>query len=178
MYLIVGLGNPGARYCYTRHNIGFRVADRISQAYGIPMGREKFKAVYGRGLIHDRDVILAKPQSYMNMSGPPTRHLAGYFKIDASNLLVIHDDIDFPFGKIKSKMKGGHGGHNGLRSLVQVFGSGDFARIRIGIGRPETKEEVTDYVLGRFDQEQENLLDEVILRAQDAVEAFISGKAG
>lgn len=173
MYLIAGLGNPGIRYYYTRHNIGFRIVDRLSQVYGIVLTQKKFNAVFGKGFIHDVPVILAKPMAYMNMSGPPVKQVAQYFKIDIINVLVIHDDIDFPFGKIKFKKKGGHAGHNGLRSLIKAFGSGAFSRIRIGIGRPDTREQVTDYVLGEFDPQQDALLDRVVSEAQEAVETII-----
>ena len=173
MYLIVGLGNPGRRYCFSRHNIGFRMIDRLSQVYGIPIDKEKFNAVYGKGFIHNVPVVLAKPMAYMNMSGPPTQQLAGYFDIDIMDVLVIHDDIDFPFGTIKFKEKGGHAGHNGVRSLIESFGSGSFSRIRIGIGRPDSGEEVTDYVLGRFDPQQGAVLDEVVSREQKAVETIV-----
>jgi PTH1 family peptidyl-tRNA hydrolase len=173
MYLIVGLGNPGRQYCFSRHNLGFRLIDRLSQVCGIPIDKKKFHAVYGKGHIHQVPVVLAKPMAYMNMSGPPIHQLARYFNIDVTDVLVIHDDIDFPFGTIKFKKKGGHAGHNGVRSLIESFGSGAFPRIRIGIGRPGSGGEVTDYVLGRFDPQQEAVLDEVVSKAQKAVEAII-----
>ncbi len=176
MHLIVGLGNPGRQYYYTRHNIGFRVIDRLSEIYGIPLNKEKFNAVYGKGFIREIPVILAKPMAYMNISGPPTRQIAGYFKIDVTDVLVVHDDIDLPFGKIKIKKKGGHAGHKGVRSLIETFGSGSFSRIRIGIGRPDNREEVTDYVLGRFDPQQQAVVEEVVSRAQEAVETIILNK--
>jgi PTH1 family peptidyl-tRNA hydrolase len=135
--------------------------------------KKKFHAVYGKGHIHQVPVVLAKPMAYMNMSGPPIHQLARYFNIDVTDVLVIHDDIDFPFGTIKFKKKGGHAGHNGVRSLIESFGSGAFPRIRIGIGRPGSGGEVTDYVLGRFDPQQEAVLDEVVSKAQKAVEAII-----
>ncbi len=176
MHLIAGLGNPGIRYHYTRHNIGFRIIDHLSEAYGIPLNKEKFKAAYGKGFINDTPVILAKPMAYMNMSGPPTRQIAEYFKIDVTDVLVIHDDIDLAFGKIKFKTKGGHAGHNGVRSLIETFGSGSFSRLRIGIGRPDNREEVTDYVLGRFDPQQEAVVEEVVYKAREAVEAIMLNK--
>jgi PTH1 family peptidyl-tRNA hydrolase len=176
MHLIVGLGNPGKQYYYTRHNIGFRIIDCLSQVHGIPINKEKFNAVYGKGFIREIPVILAKPMAYMNMSGPPTRKLAEYFKIDVTDVLVLHDDIDLLFGKIKIKKKGGNAGHKGIRSLIETFGSGAFSRIRIGIGRPDNREEVTDYVLGRFDPQQEAVVEEVVSKAQEAVETIMLNK--
>ncbi|MFH1075878.1 MAG: aminoacyl-tRNA hydrolase [Pseudomonadota bacterium] len=171
--LIVGLGNPGRRYYYHRHNIGFRVIDRLASEHNIDLNHERFQALYGRGNICGRDVVLMKPMAYMNLSGPPTRGVGKYFKMDASNLLVVHDDMDFPFGRIKFKEKGGNAGHKGIQSMIDTWGTGSFYRIRIGIGRPDTKEDVTDYVLGRFDYEQEVALDAVISAAQKVVEEIV-----
>ena len=118
-------------------------------------------------------MILAKPMTFMNLCGPAVRNLAHFFNLDTKDLLVIHDDIDLVFGKIKIKQKGGDGGHNGLKSLIEAFGSGAFARVRIGIGRPDTKQEVKGYVLNRFDAQQVAVLDKVITMAQDAVETLL-----
>jgi PTH1 family peptidyl-tRNA hydrolase len=171
--LIVGLGNPGAAYRLTRHNVGFMVTDRLAHRHRISFDSRKFKSIFGLGRIDGRRVILAKPMTFMNLSGPSVRDLAHFFSLDKENLLVIHDDIDLVFGKIKIKQKGGDGGHKGVKSLVEVFGSGAFARVRIGIGRPDTKQEVKGYVLSRFDASQEEVLDEVITMAQDAVETIL-----
>ncbi len=167
--LIVGLGNPGEEYRLTRHNIGFMVVDRLAYKQRILVDKRKFGAVYGLGRVDGRSVILAKPLTFMNMSGPAVRNLAHFFKVDTKDLLVIHDDIDLVFGKIKIKRKGGDGGHNGLKSLIEVIGNGTFARVRIGIGRPDTKQDVKRYVLNKFDAQQETVLDEVITMAQGAV---------
>jgi len=171
--LIVGLGNPGEAYRLTRHNIGFMVVDRLAYRHRILVDKRRLKAVFGLGRVDGRPVILAKPMTFMNLSGPAVRNLAHFFHLDAKDLLVIHDDIDLVFGKIKIKQKGGDGGHNGLKSLIEAFGSGVFARVRIGIGRPDTKVEVKGYVLNRFDAQQEAVLDEVITMAQDAVETIL-----
>ncbi len=171
--LIVGLGNPGAAYRRTRHNVGFMVTDRLAHKHQISYDNRKFKSVFGLGRIDGRRVILAKPMTFMNLSGPSVRDLAHFFSLDKENLLVIHDDIDLVFGKIKIKQKGGDGGHNGIRSLVEAFGSGEFARIRIGIGRPATKQDVKGYVLNSFDARQKAVLDEVITMAQDAAETLL-----
>ena len=171
--LIVGLGNPGEAYRLTRHNIGFMVVDRLAYRHRILVDKRRFEAVFGLGRVDGQCVILAKPMTFMNMSGAAVQNLAHFFNLDTQNLLVIHDDIDLVFGKIKIKQKGGDGGHNGLKSLIETFGSGVFARVRIGIGRPDAKQEVKGYVLSRFDSRQETVLDEVISTAQDAVETIV-----
>ncbi|MGD9022873.1 MAG: aminoacyl-tRNA hydrolase [Deltaproteobacteria bacterium] len=171
--LIVGLGNPGAAYRFTRHNVGFMVTDQLAQRHRISFDNRKFKSVFGLGSMGDCRVILAKPMTFMNLSGPSVRDLARFFKLDKKHLLVIHDDIDLVFGKIKIKQKGGDGGHKGVMSLVEAFGSGAFVRIRVGIGRPDTREEVEGYVLNRFDAQQSAQLDRVIIMAQEAVETIL-----
>jgi PTH1 family peptidyl-tRNA hydrolase len=171
--LIVGLGNPGAAYRFTRHNVGFMVTDQLAQRHRISFDNRKFKSVFGLGSMGDCRVILAKPMTFMNLSGPSVRDLARFFKLDKKHLLVIHDDIDLVFGKIKIKQKGGDGGHKGVMSLVEAFGSGAFVRIRVGIGRPDTREEVEGYVLNRFDAQQAVQLDRVIIMAQEAVETML-----
>jgi PTH1 family peptidyl-tRNA hydrolase len=167
--LVVGLGNPGAAYEKTRHNAGFMVADKLAAEFGFMFDKQKFDAVYGRGFIESAEVILAKPMTFMNRSGPPVKKLANFFKILSEDVLVIHDDIDLAFGRFKIKEKGGHGGHKGIRSLIDAFGGGDFVRLRIGIGRSEIGISVTDHVLGRFTDEESNLLDQIISWARDAV---------
>ncbi len=167
--LVVGLGNPGPRYAPTRHNVGFMVADRLAEEAGIAVGREKFGAEFGRGRIDGHEIILAKPNSFMNRSGPPVRALAEFFQISTREVLVIHDDIDLDFGRLKIKEKGGHGGHNGIRSLIDAFGGGDFARLRVGIGRSDGGRAVADYVLDRFLPEEAGVLPQIIDRARDAV---------
>ena len=167
--LVVGLGNPGERYARTRHNVGFMVADRLADDAGIAFGREKFGAVFGRGRLEGNEIILAKPNSFMNRSGPPVRALAGFFQIESREVLVIHDDIDLDYGRLKIKEKGGHGGHNGIRSLIDAFGGGDFARLRVGIGRSDSGARVADFVLDRFLPTEAAALPQIIDRARDAV---------
>ncbi len=167
--LVVGLGNPGTKYAATRHNIGFMVADRIAADFGIGFDRDKFKTAFGRGRIEDREVILAKPLAFMNRSGLPLRQLADFFHISSGEMVVIHDDIDLAFGRIQIKEKGGHGGHNGIRSVIDAFGGGDFPRLRLGIGRSANGGSVADYVLDRFDADEAQLLPRIISRARDAV---------
>lgn len=171
--LIVGLGNPGEKYRFARHNTGFMVVDRLAQVHSISLGKRRFKVAFGLGKVGGRPVILAKPMTFMNLSGPAVKELARFFKLDTKEILVIHDDIDLVFGEIKIKQKGGDGGHNGVKSLIEACGSSGFARVRVGIGRPQPRQEVKAYVLGRFDAEQQRLLDDVITMAQDAVETIL-----
>jgi PTH1 family peptidyl-tRNA hydrolase len=166
--LVVGLGNPGDAYHETRHNAGFLVLDKVAETFSIAMDRRKFDVVMGRGLIGNHEVILAKPQAYMNRSGSPVLKLANYFRILCEEMLIVHDDIDLSFGRIKIKEKGGHGGHNGLRSLIDAFGGGDFARLRVGIGRSEAFT-VTDHVLGRFNAAENQVFDQIVRQARDAI---------
>ena len=178
--LVVGLGNPGKKYEDTRHNAGFMVVDRLAQDSGISLNKAKFDAVFGRGAIENIDVILAKPMAFMNRSGPPAQQLAHFFRIQSRQMLVIHDDIDLAFGRIKIKEKGGHGGHNGIRSIMDAFGGGDFSRLRIGVGRSEAGESVTDHVLGRFSADKAEILSRIISGARDAAVEILSNgtKAG
>ncbi len=168
-WLIVGLGNPGREYAQTRHNIGFMVVDRLAEKYGISVSRRKFQNIFGKGKIHSAEVILAKPMAYMNRSGLPIRQLSSYFDLTTQRMLIIHDDIDIETGRIRIKSKGGHGGHNGLKSLIDAFGTNDFPRLRIGIGRPEGSIEVTDHVLGRIPTDEWRIFEPILDTAEDAV---------
>ena len=167
--LVVGLGNPGGAYDKTRHNAGFMAADKLAATFGVALEKKKFDVVYGRGVIESAKVILAKPLAFMNRSGPPVKKLAAFYKIPSDDILIVHDDIDLAFGRLKIKEKGGHGGHNGIRSLIDAFGSGDFIRLRIGVGRSDAGKSVTDHVLGRFTGPETKILDQIVDRAQEAV---------
>jgi len=167
--MAVGLGNPGKEYEKTRHNIGFMVLDEIADRYAVPIRNEKFGALFGRGRMEGKDIFLVKPQQYMNRSGPPVSKLINWYRFAKHEIVVIHDDMDLEFGRIRIKEKGGSGGHKGIRSLNDALGGGDFIRIRMGIGRPDPRFSVTDYVLGKFRQEESELLDEFIKRARDAL---------
>ena len=167
--LVVGLGNPGARYENTRHNAGFIIADKIARDFNIFFDKRKFDCIFGRGFIEDVEVLLAKPMAFMNRSGPPIQQLAHFFRIQCKEMVVIHDDIDLVFGRLKIKEKGGHGGHNGIRSLLNAFGGGDFVRLRIGVGRSEFGDSVTDHVLGRFSAQNAEVLSRITSGARDAV---------
>ncbi|MGD2269206.1 MAG: aminoacyl-tRNA hydrolase [Desulfobacterales bacterium] len=171
--LIAGLGNPGDAYQKTRHNTGFMVIEEVATTFAISLARQKFKTRYGAGSLKGIDVILAKPMSFMNHSGPPVKRLADYFRIKSEDILVIHDDIDLAFGKLKIKDKGGHAGHKGVKSLMEAFGKGDFVRLRIGVGRSTEGIRVSDYVLGKFSSEEKKILAEIIATARDAAVTII-----
>lgn len=173
LWLVAGLGNPGSSYARTRHNVGYMAAETLAQKCKIAINQNKFKAWFGRGRCGNRKIIIAKPSAYMNRSGPPLRQLADYFNVSILNTLVIHDDLDIEKGQIKIKEKGGHGGHNGIKSIMETFGSGDFPRVRIGIGRPSLPVDVTDWVLGKFTKEEEKFFAPVIENASQAVITLI-----
>lgn len=166
--LVIGLGNPGKEYAMTRHNAGFMVVDRLADDFRISMDKSKFETIYGKGKVHGNDVILAKPQAFMNRSGSSVYRLANFYRISCEEMLIIHDDIDLAFGRIKIKEKGGDGGHKGIRSIIDAFGGGNFTRLRIGIGRSEVGAGVVNHVLGRFNPEEKAFLDKIISTAMDA----------
>ncbi|KAI3507139.1 hypothetical protein L1887_21949 [Cichorium endivia] len=158
-WLIVGLGNPGKLYNRTRHNVGFEMVDAIAEAEGISMSSVSFKAFFGKGCIGNIPLMLAKPQTFMNVSGESVGAIVSFYKIPPKQVLVIFDDLDLPFGKLRLLPKGGHGGHNGMKSVINhLKGSREFPRLRIGIGRPPGKMEAASFVLRRFNkQESEEL---------------------
>ncbi|MEJ2661697.1 MAG: aminoacyl-tRNA hydrolase [Desulfobacteraceae bacterium] len=174
LYLVAGLGNPGAEYADTRHNAGFMVIDTLAAAHRIAVDRRKFNVVYGRGRIGGVEVLLAKPQAYMNRSGPPLRQLADYFRIQREAMIVIHDDIDLAFERLKIKEKGGDGGHKGIKSLIEAFGGDQFVRLRVGVGRSGHGGDVVGHVLSRFGPEEHSSLDMILRRAAEAIVTILS----
>jgi PTH1 family peptidyl-tRNA hydrolase len=171
--LIVGLGNPGREYARHRHNIGFQCVERYASERGLRFGRVESGALVAAGLVAGRRVILAKPQRFMNLSGRPVAALARFHQIALSDLLVLYDELDLPFGVLRLKPEGGAGGHNGMRSLIQHLGTQDFPRLRIGIGRPPGRMDPADFVLQRFSREEEAQLDELGARAADAIDRWL-----
>lgn len=147
MFLIVGLGNPGEEYEHTRHNVGFDTVDKIASEIGVRYWKNECGALTGKGAYHDIDVVLAKPQSYMNTSGGPVKQLMNAYGVSPDHLVVIHDELDIDPGTIRVKFGGGHAGHNGLRSICDKLGTRDWFRVRCGIGRPPGRMPVADYVL-------------------------------
>ncbi len=151
VYLIAGLGNPGRQYESTRHNIGFEVIDYISAQYNIKVNKLKHKALLGEGMLEDIRVLLAKPQTYMNLSGESIREMTQYYKIPPERLIVVYDDISLPTGSVRIREKGSAGGHNGMKSIIYHLHTEEFARLRIGVGAPDGQADgLVDYVLGRF----------------------------
>ncbi len=176
MKLIVGLGNPGEQYRSSRHNLGFLSLDYLAGRHDFPPFRQGFDALFAKGRIGDEVVILAKPQTYMNLSGASLEKLTAYFKVDVKDIIVIHDDLDLPFQAVRLKNGGGYGGHKGLISIVQHLGSSDFLRVKIGIGKPARKTMVERYVLSPFAEEEHEALPHVIAAAGDAAgEIVLSG---
>ena len=173
MYIIVGLGNPGKKYEGTRHNMGFDVIDRLIYKNNIPCSGSKFHSLYGTGMIGTEKVVLAKPLTYMNLSGTAVRELIDFYKIDPeSELIVISDDIDLEPGRIRIRKQGSAGGQNGLRHIVQCLGTQKFIRIRVGTGGKPEGWELADWVLSRFTMDDRALVDDAIVRAADAVAAI------
>jgi PTH1 family peptidyl-tRNA hydrolase len=171
--LIVGLGNPGSKYQWTRHNAGFMVLDRFCQSAGIAVTRKNFSGLCGEGHFQGERLLLLKPQTFMNLSGRSVAHALNFHKLSLQDLIVIHDDLDIPFGRVKLKEGGGHSGHNGLRSLLQELSGGQFLRMRVGIGRP-LHEDAADFVLSNFSREEVALLPRLLDGAVDLLQMIIS----
>lgn len=154
MYIIVGLGNPENEYANTRHNMGFDTINKLASEYSIEINKNKFKGIYGTGIIENEKVILLKPQTYMNLSGESVIEAMNFYKEDLEHLIIIYDDMDVEQGKIKIRKKGGAGSHNGMKSIIQNINSEDFARIRVGIGKPNDKIDRINYVIGKIQSEE------------------------
>ncbi len=172
--LIVGLGNPGREYAGNRHNVGFLTADRWAAAHAISFNKIQHHAMIALGRSGERRVMIAKPQTYMNESGRAVGALLRFYKIPAEQLLVVFDDLDLPFGTIRLRADGGAGGHNGMRSIIQHLGGDQFARLRIGIGRPPGRMDPAAFVLQDFSREEAAELDALLDRAGQAIDAFIT----
>lgn len=169
MYLIIGLGNPEEEYTRTRHNMGFDTINKISEKYNIKVNKSKFNALYGTGYIEGEKVILLKPQTYMNLSGTAIRDFMKFYKLSPENIIVIFDDLDIEPGIIKIRKKGGPGTHNGMKSVVNEIKSEDFCRIRIGIGNPEYKNDLLNYILTRIPDDEYKILEKAIDNAAFAI---------
>ena len=174
MKLFVGLGNPGERYKLTRHNVGFMVLDELIQKSTVEGWDKKFDSFFNKIIIDQKSIILLKPLTFMNISGNAVQKVKKFYGIDPNNIVIIHDDIDLEFGKIKFKKGGGDGGHNGLKSIIKLIGS-EFNRIRIGIGRPE-KISVSSYVLNNFGEEEVFLLKKIILKSCEGISLLIANE--
>lgn len=174
MYIIVGLGNPKKEYENTRHNAGFAVIDKIAEKNGVIMGEKKHKAIVGRGYINGQKVILAKPQTYMNLSGESVRQLLDFYKSDEkSELVVIYDDISLPPGQLRIRKKGSAGGHNGMKNIILHLGHDTFVRLRIGVGEKPAGWDLVDYVLGHFGKDEAPLMEQAYEDAAEAVSMIV-----
>lgn len=171
--LIVGLGNPGRKYAGNRHNVGFQCLDRLAEARGLSFSRRKHKALLAQGEVAGLKVILAKPQTFMNLSGDAVERIARFYKVLPENILVIYDDLDLPVGRIRLRPDGGSGGHKGMKSIMERLGANGFPRLRVGIGRPAHGDPV-DYVLDDFTLDERITIDEVYERVVSAVELWLT----
>lgn len=173
VYLLVGLGNPGREYRETRHNVGFMVIDQLCKDFNLSLTRVQSKALVGSVMLDDRRVILAKPQTYMNLSGQAISALMHFYKIPVEQLLVAHDDIDLPLGTLRLRPGGGSAGQKGIASTIEQLGNPNFARMRLGIGRPGGQKAAADYVLQDFNKADREILDLVLPRAAEAARVFV-----
>ena len=174
MYLVVGLGNPGKTYQHTRHNVGFMVVDRLAGAHSITVMGKRFFSLWGKGDIAGHKVILAKPQTFMNRSGQAVAALMAYYKLAVQDVLVIHDDLDVDFGRLKIVRGGGAGGHRGVRSIHDTLKEDRYVRVKVGIGRPRFSEAVEDYVLSPWYEDQRGQVVEMVDYAAEAVTAIFT----
>ena len=170
MRAIVGLGNPGADYRHTRHNVGFDVLDELGRRWGVRF--KSWKGLADVGLVKAQDALLAKPQTYMNASGEAVQRIASFHKLDPADVLIVADEVQLPLGRIRLRPSGSDGGHNGLKSVIQHLGR-EFPRLRVGVGRGDPRWDLADHVLSRFDIEEREVVERSVTRAADAVEVFL-----
>lgn len=176
MHLLVGLGNIGSEYELTRHNFGFLLLDQIVEDYGFVSSGKKFRSEVFSGKIAEKKIIALRPHTFMNRSGFAVAEAASFYKIEPKNILVLHDDLDLALGKVKVKIDGGNAGHNGLKSLDEMIGK-NYTRLRLGIGRPEHQDFATaDYVLGKFNNEEMQLVKKLNLKISDLIEELLAGR--
>lgn len=175
MYIIVGLGNPGSQYAHTRHNVGFDVIDVLADAYGISVDHKKCRALCGKGRIEGHPVVLAKPQTYMNLSGESVRQLIDFYKADKEEqLIVIYDDISLEPGQLRLRSKGSAGGHNGIKNIIAHLGGEEFKRIKVGVGEKPKGYDLADYVLSRFSKSEREQVEEALERAAKAAVSIMT----
>jgi len=173
MRLIVGLGNPGREYAWTRHNMGWQVAAYLSEEWRLPLGKKSLQAVWGQGRVGGETVVLAQPATYMNLSGQAVAQLLAYFKLSPDSLVVIHDDLDVPLWRLKIVERGGAGGHRGVASIISQLHTEEFLRVKLGIGRPPPQMPAENYVLTHFPAEEAENVAGLIERAADAVDCLV-----
>ena len=178
MKLVVGLGNPTKEYEGTRHNIGFMAIDALAEEHGIRVDTLKHKALIGKGMIEGQKVILAKPVTYMNLSGEAVREISDYYKIPAEDIIIIFDDISLDVGRMRIRKKGSAGGHNGIKSIISHLGTMEFPRIKVGIGAKKEGQDLANYVLGKFSKEDREALNEVLKDVKKAVGLMVWDEIG
>jgi len=171
--LIVGLGNPGPEYAWTRHSLGFQVVNTLAELWRIPMKRRSLEAVWGQGRVGGEPVVLAQPATYMNLSGRAVSLLLAYFKLSPGALVVIHDDLDVPYGRLKIVEGGGPGGHRGILSIINALDTEDFLRVKLGIGRPPPEIPAENYVLSLFSKDEAEVITDLVVRGAEAVATLI-----
>ncbi|MFZ5775808.1 MAG: aminoacyl-tRNA hydrolase [Thermodesulfobacteriota bacterium] len=171
--MVVGLGNPGREYEATRHNIGFMAVDYLASRHGLVFKESKWQAELVKARVWGEDLLLVKPQTYMNRSGLAARAIAGFYRLENSHIIVIHDELDLPLGRVKVMTNRGAGGHNGIRSLIEHLGGKDFVRLRVGIGRPPAGWETANFVLSRFAAEEDGAVVEGLTRIEEAVRLIV-----
>lgn len=174
MKLLVGLGNPGAKYHDTRHNVGFRVIDALARRWSVAQWREQHQALVAKVRAGDEPVLVAKPMTFMNLSGDAVAGLAGFYKVAVPDVLVVLDEVALPLGRLRAGRSGSHGGHNGLKSVIARLGTSDVPRLRIGVGRGDGRRELADHVLGAFAAEERDQVEAAVLRAAEASVMFVT----
>ena len=168
--LVVGLGNPGHQYHNTRHNIGFLALDFFSKRHSFELTATKFNSLYSEVSLFDQNIFFIKPQTFMNLSGQTVSHFSKFYKIPSQRIVIIHDDIDLPFETIRKKAKGGHAGHQGVKSIMEALGTDQFLRLRLGVGRPFDTTDVSDYVLSQFTAQENQKLSQLFEKASELLE--------
>ncbi len=175
MKLVFGLGNPGGKYQKTKHNIGFITLDQIVQSLGLTFNQSKFKSVYAEGFVGSEKVIFIKPQTFMNLSGESVQPWMDYYNLTGEDIVIIYDDMDLPVGKIRLRAKGSAGGHNGMKSIIELLGTKEFNRIRVGVGRPFPSQTVISHVLSKFPTDEIEDMKEAVQKVEDAVKHWADG---
>ncbi len=173
MKIIVGLGNPGIPYRMTRHNVGFQVVDRLAKISHISIRTKRFKSLYGKGWIDSQEAVLVKPMTFMNRSGEAVKKASDFFHLGMDDLVIVHDDLDLPFGRLRFKQRGRDGGHQGVRSIIESMGGNDFLRLKVGIGRPPVEMDPAEYVLEAFDRIEQSQLDGLLSQAAEALKVVL-----
>lgn len=177
MYIIAGLGNPTKEYDKTRHNVGFAVIDALADRYGIDVREKKHKALCGKGVIEGQKVILAKPQTFMNLSGESIRAMVDFYKVTPEEIIIIYDDVSLEPGQLRLRLKGSAGGHNGIKNIIAHLGTQEFPRIKVGVGAKPPRMDLADYVLSRFSQGETRLMEEAYKEAAQAAAMMMTDGA-